>query len=216
METCREKKGQIHRKLKSMQTRAELIGRGNAGRRSELNRYLSSFSPEFKSQSALGSARQLQSFQLADSNDIYTPLPKSQVLDPVLHGDYGTQAFDQFKSTMEKQYNGDKLYLAKLTFCIREMRGMRLDVNTLMNVRDIVENRPFSRGNSLVFIRACKEGNVAVAKKLISSDKYLVHVFDEMNMGGLHWAALRGHGPILDILLMHNSFVDAIDVVSDI
>lgn len=96
------------------------------------------------------------------------------------------------------------------------MKSMKLDVNTLMNVRDIVENKPFSRKNSLIFIRACKEGNVVVVRKLIHSDKYLVHVFDEMDMGGLHWAALRGHGFIVEILLMHSSFVDSIDVVSDI
>lgn len=105
MEKCKKGKGQIHRKLKSMQTRAELIGNGSAGRRSELNRYLTDFSPEFKNQSALGSARQLKSFQLANPNEIYAPLPKSQVLDPVIHEDYGALTLDRFRSTVEKQYN---------------------------------------------------------------------------------------------------------------
>jgi len=48
---------------------------------------------------------------------------------------------------------------------------------------------------------------------LIKKTPYLVYDYDNALMTGLHWAAKRGKLAIAKLLLIHNSDVDALDLV---
>ena len=51
---------------------------------------------------------------------------------------------------------------------------------------------------------------------MVFKDPLLVHVFDNLNLTGLHWAAKRDNLEVMDILLRTGAFVDNLDLVINI
>lgn len=55
---------------------------------------------------------------------------------------------------------------------------------------------------------AVKQGDVAAIKKLLDRDPGLVNVADRLTLGPLHWAALKGHREVAELLLARGANIN--------
>jgi hypothetical protein len=96
---------------------------------------------------------------------------------------------------------------------IRQLNTLKLRPDELALVNKLIPQIPYGRPASRTFFQYVKEGNAISVEQMLTEDKYLAHVFDQIKMTALHWAALRGYIEIVKLLLSYSAFVDALDIV---
>jgi len=55
--------------------------------------------------------------------------------------------------------------------------------------------------NEKLFFKAVKAGDVAAVQQLLQIEPSLTQARDAEQSTGLHWAAWKGHGPVVEVLL---------------
>jgi hypothetical protein len=109
--------------------------------------------------------------------------------------------------------NGRPRFKKCLQRSLKELKNLQITAADATRLDSIVCKKPYDKPMAHEFIKACKVGNSAEVSRLIAMNRYIVHVFDCMEMTGLHWAVLRSHTAVIRLLIDKKAFPDAIDLV---
>jgi len=88
---------------------------------------------------------------------------------------------------------------------------MKVTPNEIMN-GIIFPFMAYSRPGSRKIIKAIKDGDFDIVKKLIVKDRYLLYIHWNVKQTPLHWAAKRNQPEILEYLLTKGALVNAWDL----
>ena len=95
---------------------------------------------------------------------------------------------------------------------IKDLSSAGLPAYKIPEIPNIMPKKPYAHALSHKFLRSCKYGDLAEALSCIYADPNVVYSYDNLQMTGLHWAALRSYSALAEILLKYHSIVDCIDV----
>jgi hypothetical protein len=91
----------------------------------------------------------------------------------------------------------------------------QLDINLAdMQSGIVFSSKPLQKQYSKDFIDACRQGDGILAKICLIKNKFLVYDYDYTGKTALHWATIRGHYAIMELLLQYHSDADAKDLLS--
>ncbi|CAI2386704.1 unnamed protein product [Moneuplotes crassus] len=111
-----------------------------------------------------------------------------------------------------KQYKRKKALLVNAIIeAASNLKRMKVTPKEIMD-GIIFPFEAYSRPGSRMMIRAVKEGNLEMMKKLVAKDRYLMYIHCNVKQTPLHWAAKRNHPEILEYLLQKGAFVNICDI----
>jgi hypothetical protein len=154
-------------------------------------------------------------FQLADSLHIGSVFTgKTQKLDalPVQSSEH-VESFRLLTESLRPSTNGRPRFKNCLQRSLKELKNLQITTADTSRLDSIVCKKPYDKPLAHEFMKACKVGNSTEVSRLIAMNRYIVHVFDCMEMTGLHWAVLRSHVAVITLLIEKKAYTDAIDLV---
>jgi hypothetical protein len=155
-------------------------------------------------------------FQLADDTELGSIFAsKGQQLEkPVLEIADKLEEFRKLRDLCLSFNKPRPDYRKCIMRCLKELRNLQVTSVDCSRLDNIVCKLPYDKPLAHSFIRACKKGSYPEVEHFIMQDRFVVHVFDSMEMTGLHWAVKRNHIDVITLLLTRRANVDAIDLVS--
>ena len=104
-------------------------------------------------------------------------------------------------------------FIRRLLSVFRHYKQLNLHLFPKQKCFEFFPGVPYGLPSSKDFIKACKNGKTGIINEFIDQNKWLVHVYDFSGKTGLHWAAIRGHLPVIQILLENQAYIDTNDLV---
>lgn len=117
----------------------------------------------------------------------------------------------KFKEEAKKIEKVKPDYITCLKKSLKELIAMGVKSSQLSKLQIITSKNPYGRPKAKKFLGSVKSGNYQDVAEYIEDDPYLVYVFDEVGMTGLHWAAKRNYPNIISLLLSNKAIIDSVD-----
>jgi ankyrin repeat protein len=71
----------------------------------------------------------------------------------------------------------------------------------------------FGHPGSRDFLKACKEGNSREVVKMLEENPWIAHSFDHSRVSAVHWAVIRGHLNVVELLVRAKVWINVGDFV---
>mmetsp|Transcript_32221 Transcript_32221/g.55711 ORF Transcript_32221/g.55711 Transcript_32221/m.55711 type:complete len:335 (-) Transcript_32221:811-1815(-) len=153
-------------------------------------------------------------FQLAEGamiGSVFTTKAQ-KLVKPTLTSIDQLESFKQLKEAISPCNKSKPNYRKCLRRSMKELKNLQVTSADTDRLDSIVCKKPYDKPQAHEFIKACKDGNYNEVERLTMQNRFIVHVYDCMQMTGLHWAVMRNHCEVVSLLLQRKSYVDAIDL----
>lgn len=154
-------------------------------------------------------------FQLAEGarmGSVFT-IKAQKLMKPAMQSVEQLECFKKLKEDITPYDKSKPNFKKCLRRSLKELKNLQVSSADSLRLESIICKKPYDKPFAHEFIKACKEGNYSEVERLIMRNRFIVHVFDCMQMTGLHWAVMRNHFEVIKLLLLRKAFVDAIDLV---
>ena len=94
---------------------------------------------------------------------------------------------------------------------VRELTSLSLPLEKLAEIPLLLPQEPYELSQSHIFLQAVKSNDLSKVDYLLIRAPGLVYCFDDLEMTGLHWAALRNYISMIELLISHHSLINSID-----
>lgn len=159
---------------------------------------------------AIGEIKLDRSILRLSTPEIEDVVPKSAKLPSKLEIHPNLQVIEFFKvanTPLKKKLNFKYCVMRSLN----DFKELSLPSDRIMEIDSIIPKTSYSTNNSQRFIKSCKFGEIEDVERLIAKEPNLVHAFDNLNMTGLHWSALRNYSNQVDLLISNHSLINPLD-----
>jgi hypothetical protein len=127
---------------------------------------------------------------------------------------YSIQSLNRLQTKLINEWKyrepPEKSLRSRVLKIIYKLKQLKLTVDDITS-GEVLSSSPYQKVYSKELINACKEGSLELVKTYLNKNKFLVYDFDHTKKTGLHWAAIRSHYKIMELLIQNNADIDAQD-----